>query len=92
MLPDCFSWTKRHQYADGELALLCGERQVAILMRRAESGWMARLWAHWPVTEPLVTRQCSSFEAGMAGIEAWAWRHEAHLRAELNSGKRLPAA
>jgi len=87
MLPDGFSWTNRHQYAEGELALLCGQHQVAMLMRRADGRWMARLWAHRPITEPLVARQCSSFDSGKAGIEAWAARHRDRICAETSAGR-----
>lgn len=83
MLPDGFEWKDRYQYAAGELALMCGGKPVAMLMRRADGGWVARLWCHWPITEPLVLRQCSSFEAGKAGIEAWAKRHAERIRSEV---------
>lgn len=83
MLPDGFAWKDRYQYAQGELALLCEGKQVAMLVRRADGGWVARLWAHRPITEPLVSRRCSSFEAGKAGIETWAGRHQARIRADV---------
>lgn len=35
-----------------------------------------------PVTEPLVSRQCSSFKAAKAGVECWAKRHAARIPAE----------
>lgn len=90
MLPEDFEWKDRYQYARGELALVHGGKQVAMLLRRADGGWMARLWCHWPLAAPLVSRKCSSFEAGRAGVEAWALRHEAQIRAEVAAGKRLP--
>lgn len=83
MLPDGFQWKERYQYAAGELALVYGGKQVAMLMRRADGGWLARLWCHWPIEAPIVSRHCSSSEAGKAGIEMWAERHEARLRDEL---------
>lgn len=94
MLPDDFTWSPRHQYAEDELALVCDGRYVAMLMRGVDGRWVARLWAHWPVTEPVVSRKCSSLKAGRAGIEAWAARHQVRLRAELETGRRLspPAA
>lgn len=82
MLPDGFAWKDRYQYAQGELALVCDGKQVAMLVRRADGGWVARLWAHRPITEPLVSRQCSSFESGKAGIEQWAAKHAARVRGE----------
>ena len=90
MLPDGFEWKDRYQYAAGELALVHEGQQVAMLLRRADGGWLARLWSNWPLAEPMVSRQCTSFDAGKAGIEAWARRHEAQLRAEVAAGKRLP--
>src|SRR5688500_10864641 len=82
LLPAGFQWIPRWQYADGDLALALGGEQVAMLMRRADGGWVARLEAQWPLSAPLVMRQCSSFEAGKSGIEAWAIRHEARIRDE----------
>ncbi len=88
MLPEGFEWKDRYQYAEGELALVYGGKQVAMLMRKAGGDWFARLWTHWPVTAPLVVRDCSSFEAGKAGIEAWAERHQDRIRAEAAAGRR----
>lgn len=82
MLPTGFQWISRGQYAEDELALVCNGRHVAMLMKRVDGvTWMARLDAHQPIASPVVSRDCSSFEAGKAGIEAWAARHEATLRA-----------
>lgn len=86
MLPDGFEWRVRHQYAEGELALVYGGKQVAMLMRKAGGDWFARLWTHWPVTAPLVVRDCSSFEGGKAGIEMWAARHQEQIRREVGWG------
>lgn len=81
MLPDGFQWTPRYQYADGELALeVDGALCAAQLMRRLDGGWIAALAPYAEPLGPWRTRQCSSFEAGKAGIEAWAVRHEALLR------------
>lgn len=84
MPPDGFEWKERYQYAAGELALVHGGKQVAMLMRRADGGWVALLWRHRPFTAPLVSRQCSSFEAGKQGIEAWARRHAERIRREIS--------
>ncbi|HEY4529399.1 MAG TPA: hypothetical protein VIG97_03570 [Luteimonas sp.] len=83
MLPDGFQWAKRHQYDTQETALVYRRKQVAVLLERLDGSWMARLECHWPITEPLVTRACSSLEAGRAGVEEWARRHAARLRAEV---------
>lgn len=83
MLPTGFQWQPRYQYAKDELALKLGDETVAMLMQDNHGGWYARLWCHWAISEPVVTRPCSSFEAGRAGIEAWAVKHEARLREEV---------
>lgn len=38
MLPDGFEWNERYQYAAGELALVCGGMQVAMIIRHKKSG------------------------------------------------------
>jgi hypothetical protein len=85
MLPEGFHWAKRFQYDTHESALCLGDEQVAMLLERVDGSWFARLWAHWPITAPLVTRPCSSFEAGRAGVEAWARRHEGRIRREVQA-------
>jgi len=56
-----------------------------MLMRRADGGWLARLGCHRPIEAPMVSRQCSSFEAGKAGIEAWAERHQDLISRQIDS-------
>lgn len=82
MLPDDFTWQPRWQYAKGELSLVLGKGPVAMLMQRTDGTWFARLECQRPIDAPMVKRDCSSFEAGKAGIEAWATRHADRLRAE----------
>ncbi|NLA66823.1 MAG: hypothetical protein GX856_00990 [Gammaproteobacteria bacterium] len=88
MLPEGFSWANRHQYDTRQTALVLDGRQVAMLLERIDGTWFARLECHWPITAPLVTRRCRSLDAGRAGIEAWAVRHQARLRAEVRTGRR----
>ena len=84
MLPTDFKWIPRGQYAPDELTLTVGGRYVAMLMTKVDGvTWIARLDCHQPITAPVVTRECVSRESGIAGIEAWAVRHEATLRAGL---------
>lgn len=80
MLPEEFTWEPRHQYAKGELALRLGAMTVAQLMRKVTGEWFAELSPYSEMFSPLVFRDCVSRESGIAGIEAWACRHEAHLR------------
>jgi len=82
MLPG-FQWVPRHQHASDEIALTLDGTQVAMLLGRVDGGWTARLECHWPIEAPLVMRRCTSFEAGKAGVEAWAARHVDRLRGEL---------
>lgn len=83
MLPPGCQWIPRYQHAGAELALELDGKCVAMLLARVGGGWSARLECHWPIEAPLVMRRCSSYEAGRAGVEAWAVRHVDGLRAEL---------
>jgi hypothetical protein len=83
MLPDGFQWQPRWQYDRHRSALVLERVQVAMLLEKVTGGWFARLWAHRPITAPVVTRECTSLEAGRAGVEAWARRHEATIREEV---------
>lgn len=90
-LPDGFYWIKAHQYEKGSpTALALGDVQVARLLDRLDGTWFVRLYCHHGINGPLVTRDCTSFEHGIRGIEAWAKRHEATLRQEVAevAGKR----
>ena len=82
MLPTGFQWISRGQYCGHELALKLDGRCIAQLMRKVDGvTWLAQLDCHQPITAPVVMRRCTSFEAGKAGIEAWAARHETTLKA-----------
>ena len=89
MLPDRLEWAPRWQYAEGELALKLDSKTIAMLLRRANGKWFARLECHWPIGEPLVIRDCSSFDAGKAGCEEWARRNVDRLSAEIAKGARI---
>lgn len=84
MLPADFQWIPRGQYAGDEPALTLEGKFVAMLMRKVDgTTWYARLDCQRSITAPVVWRDCSSFEVGKAGIEAWALKHEARLRREV---------
>lgn len=85
MLPDGFTWQNRYQYDTQQTALTYGGKQVTMLLERLDGGWIARLWCHWPISAPLVTRQCTSLEAGRKGVETWATRHAVRIKAELTA-------
>jgi len=75
----------RWQHAEGELALKLDGKTVAMLLRRTNRGWFARLECQWPIEVSCVLRNCSSFNASKAGVEFWARRHEERLRVEIAS-------
>lgn len=85
MLPDGFQWVPRYQYAQGELALRIGRLTSAQRTQRLDSVWFAQLSPNPDLMARHRVRSASSFEAGKAGIEVWAWRHEAALRAQAAS-------
>lgn len=82
MLPEGFKWVPRYEHAKGELALVLDDRRhVAQLMRMVDGvTWIARLIPVPGIHAPVITRQCTSFESGKAGIEAWACKYEAEIR------------
>jgi hypothetical protein len=83
-LPEGFRWGKRQQHSTAEDALSVDGEHVAILLDKVGGGWFARLEVQKSgIDAPIVTRQCSSYEAGRRGCELWAIRHEARLRAEV---------
>lgn len=65
--------------------LALGTSGVARMEQRVDNGaWYIYLDYHLQsIDRPLRCRDCTSFEAGKAGAEMWAIRHEARLRAEL---------
>ena len=82
MLPEGFHWTERWQYGGDELALKVGDRTVAQLMKKVDGvSWYALLRVGPGILGPIRTRDCESRASGIAGVEAWACRHEAALRA-----------
>lgn len=84
MLPDGFTWDPRWLHDPlGDNAVLLDGEQVAHIDARVDGGWIARLDTQRPMEAPMVTRRCSSYEQGRAGIEAWVCRHEDRLRREV---------
>lgn len=65
--------------------LALGSSGVARMTQRVDNGaWFVYLDYHLLTMERRAfTRNCTSFEAGKAGVEMWACRHEARLRMEL---------
>ena len=93
MLPAGFQWVKAHQYEVGPpTSLMLDGVGMARMLQRVDGSWFARLDCHKPITAPLRTRDCASFESGVAGCEAWACRHEERLRAiaAVKTRKLLP--
>lgn len=56
---------------------------MARMIDRLDGSWFVRLECQKPMSHPLVTRNCTSFEQGRAGTEEWARRNEARIRAEV---------
>lgn len=63
-----------------------GITEVARLMRRVGGEWYVRLDMHLS-GDKLVLRDCRSYETGRAGVELWAARHEARIRAEIEASR-----
>jgi len=89
--PD-FRWIKASQHDKGPPTVLALRGEwVARLMQKLDGSWYVRLDCQQPITEALVMRDCSSFEQGVHGAEAWAERHEERIREEMAvklSGRR----
>lgn len=62
-----------------------GITEVARLMERVGGGWYVRLDMH--LAGSMRYRDCRSYETGKAGVELWAARHEARIRAEIEAGR-----
>jgi hypothetical protein len=90
MLPDGFRWSSLCGVTGPgrDDALYCGIHQVARMDERVDGGWNARLF--YPNGQESF-RRCTSRDAGRAGCEAWAARHEQELRdwAELERLRHL---
>lgn len=81
-----FEWTHAYIGEDGpQTSYRLDGVEVARLTRRIdqEGAWIALLKQH-RVSEPRITRQCSSFEAGKRGVEIWAVRHRDRLQADVD--------
>lgn len=77
------SWRPRWQYDKHDTALMLDGQIIAMLMDRVDGGWVARLDCQKGMAGPIVTRRCSSLEAGRLGCEAWAMRNLDRLVAEV---------
>ncbi len=82
-LPDDFIWRPRAQYADPYTALTLHGQVVAQMLDKVGGGWVARLHLRDGLDAPLVMRHCTDFNTGRRGVELWAIRHEAELRAKV---------
>ena len=67
-------WVFRTQYATVPMSLTLDGRVVAMMLERIDGTWLARLDALQPTLAPIMTRRCTSFEAGKQGCEQWAVR------------------
>lgn len=88
MLPEGFQWAKALQHDKVETAVLLGATEVARLHERLDGLWFVRLESYRGVHEPLLKRDCTSFEQGKIGVELWVQRHEARLRSEVEARRK----
>lgn len=82
-MPDDFYWAPRCHLDSLPTGLHLHGEQVANLQQRLDGSWLAYLYLRTGLDAPLVSRSCSSFDAGRRGCEMWALRHEAALRARV---------
>ena len=85
MLPDDFKWFKPLPHMQVETAMGLHATEVARLIDRLDGSWFVRLECWHGVNGPLVTRNCTSFEQGRAGVEEWVRRNEDRIRAEVRA-------
>ena len=85
-----FRWTWLGADIGGrEVVYQLGITQVARLVDRLDGSWFALLDTHSDCFDrSRHTRDCSSYEGGRRGVELWAKRHEARLRAEVDARHR----
>lgn len=86
MLPPDFHWRSVASRPDGkDDSVFCDGTQVLRLSQRInDGGWYASLNTQRPDRRRWTTRQCTSYERGVAGCEVWVARHQARLRAEID--------
>lgn len=73
-------------YGKTPVRLYVGELEVARLCSRMDGSWYAALNQHLHYQDPERRDvDCTSFEDGKAGVEAWAERHRERLFAETGA-------
>jgi hypothetical protein len=82
-LPPEFTWAPRTQYCRLPTALKLQGEVLVSMIDKVGGGWFAILHREDGIDKPLITRHCSSFEAGRMGAERWVLRHEQELRAKV---------
>jgi hypothetical protein len=87
---DDLNWRNSIQWSTQPLDMLClGTTEIARLSQNVVTlAWDAILDQHLDY-EKRTRRPCSSYEAGRAGAEQWAMRHEERIRREI--GERRAA-
>ncbi|HBZ46430.1 MAG TPA: hypothetical protein DEO93_03840 [Stenotrophomonas sp.] len=86
MLPPDFHWRSVASRPDGkDDSVFCDGTQVLRLSQRInDGGWYASLNTQRPERGRWTTRECTSYEHGVAGAELWVVRHQDRLRAEID--------
>lgn len=71
-------------YGTVKVRLFVSSAEVARLCPRLDGTWYAALNQHRHYSDPeRLDVECSSFEAGKEGVEAWATRHMPRLQREV---------
>lgn len=79
-MPEDFHWAPRCHLDKLPTGLFLHGEIVASMQQRIDGPWLAYLYLESGIETPLLTRPCTSFEAGRRGCELWALRHERALR------------
>ena len=81
---DDLNWRNSIQWSTQPPDMLClGTTEIARLHQRVKAlTWFVTLDQHLDY-ERRRNRDCSSYEAGKAGAEIWAKRHEERIRREI---------
>jgi hypothetical protein len=78
-----FTWGPRTAFCKGPTALMLHGEVLVSMIDKVDGGWFAILHRADGIDKPLLTRHCSSFEAGRMGAELWVLRHEEALREKV---------
>lgn len=87
-LPEGFCWQTAGQYSKVLTHVGCDGIVVCAMSERINNGgWFVRLDRHLERIDgpPALTRDCQSYESGVAGCGLWVHRHQDQLRREAGA-------